>query len=136
MESVGLWPRVALADSVDAELLVSIHNNALPDGVNPFTNSGTSTYFNHLHSLSLARAVQERLIANLGLRDLGVVRGDLALARPTWYPAILTEGLFMMVPDQEAALRTADGRQRYASGITEGITAFLQRVAQTENTQP
>lgn len=136
MEDVGLWPRVALADSVDAELLVSIHNNALPDGVNPFTNSGTSTFFNHPHSLPLARAVQERLVANLGLRDLGVARGDLALVRPTWYPAILTEGLFMMVPEQESALRTVDGRQRYAAGVTEGITAFLQRAARPGRTPP
>jgi N-acetylmuramoyl-L-alanine amidase len=136
MENVGLWPRVALADSVDAELLVSIHNNALPDGVNPFTNSGTSTFFNHRHSLPLARAVQERLVANLGLRDLGVARGDLALVRPTWYPAILAEGLFMMFPDQESALRTVEGRQRYASGLVEGITAFLQRAARPDYTAP
>ncbi|HEY8061278.1 MAG TPA: N-acetylmuramoyl-L-alanine amidase [Gemmatimonadales bacterium] len=136
MEDVGLWPRVALADSVDAELLVSIHNNALPDGVNPFTNSGTSTFFNHPHSLALARAVQERLVANLGLRDLGVARGDLALVRPTWYPAILTEGLFMMFPDQESALRTVEVRQRYAAGITEGITAFLQRAARPGRAAP
>jgi N-acetylmuramoyl-L-alanine amidase len=128
-ESLGLWPRVALADSVNAELLVSIHNNALPDGVNPFTNNGTSTFFNHLTSLPFARAVQERMVANLGLRDLGVVRGDLALVRPTWYPAILTEGFFMMFPDQESALRTIAGRQRYASAITKGITAFLQHAA-------
>ena len=136
MENVGLWPRVAFADSVDAELLVSIHNNALPDGVNPFTNNGTSTFFNHRHSLPLARAVQERLVANLGLRDLGVARGDLALVRPTWYPAILAEGLFMMIPDQESALRTAEGRQRYATGVTEGITAFLQRAARPDYAAP
>lgn len=136
MENVGLWPRVALADSVDAELLVSIHNNALPDGVNPFTNSGTSTFFNHRHSLPLARAVQERLVVNLGLRDLGVARGDLALVRPTWYPAILAEGLFMMFPDQESALRTVEGRQRYAAGLTEGITAFLQRAARPDYAAP
>jgi N-acetylmuramoyl-L-alanine amidase len=73
-QDVGLWPRVALADSVSAELLVAIHNNALPDGVNPLTNNGTSTFFNHPHSLALARAVQSRLVANLGLRDLGVTR--------------------------------------------------------------
>jgi N-acetylmuramoyl-L-alanine amidase len=130
-EALGLWPRVALADSIDAELLVSIHNNALPDGVNPFTNNGTSTFFNHPHSLGLARTVQLRLVANLGLRDLGVARGDLALTRPTWYPAILTEGLFMMVPEQEAALRTTDGQRRYATGVVAGIAAFLKEVSQS-----
>ena len=122
---VELWPRVAFADSLDADLLVSIHNNAFPDGINPFTNGGTSTFFNHPQSLGLARAVQSRLVANLGLRDLGVARGDLALARPTWYPAILTEGFHMMFPEQEALLRTVEGRGRYATGIVEGITMFL-----------
>lgn len=125
MESVGLWERVAHADSLDAELLVSIHNNALPDGVNPETNSGTSTFYNHLPSLPYARAVQRALVASLGLRDLGIARGDLALVRPTWYPSVLTEGLFLMVPAQEASLRTVAGRRRYAVGVVNGIRAFL-----------
>jgi N-acetylmuramoyl-L-alanine amidase len=133
-QDVGLWPRVALADSVDAELLVAIHNNALPDGVNPFPNNGTSTFFNHPHSLAFARAVQSRLVANLGLRDLGVARGDLALTRPTWYPAILMEGLYLMVPEQEAALRTTEGQRRYATGVVEGIVAFLKSVVQPART--
>lgn len=133
---VGLWPRVAFADSVDAELLVSIHNNALPDGVNPFTNNGTTTFFNHPHSVALADAVQARLVANVGLRDLGVARGDLALTRPTWYPAILTEGLFMMVPAQEAALRSGEGQRRYATGVVEGIVAFFRGLADAARPQP
>lgn len=128
-ESVGLWPRVALADSVNAELLVSIHNNALPDGVNPATNNGTSTFYNHLAALPLARAVQNGLLASLGQRDLGIARGDLALVRPTWYPAVLTEGLFLMVPEQEAALRTVAGQRRYAEGVVSGLKTFLRQVA-------
>ncbi len=131
---VDLWPRVALADSVNADLLVSIHNNGLPDGVNPFTNNGTSTFFNHLQALDLAQRVQQRLVANLGLRNLGVARGDLALCRPTWFPAILAEGLFMMIPAQEAALRTVAGRSRYAAGVVEGITAFFRDVGRAVST--
>jgi N-acetylmuramoyl-L-alanine amidase len=127
---------VALADSVNAELLVAIHNNALPDGVNPFSNNGTSTFFNHPHSLALARAVQSRLVANIGLRDLGIARGDLALTRPTWYPAILTEGLFMMVPEQEAALRAPEVQRRYAMGIVEGIATFLREVGRPSGARP
>jgi hypothetical protein len=44
--------------------------------------------------------------------------------------------LFMIVPEQESALRTVDGRQRYAAGVTEGITAFLQRAARPGRTPP
>jgi N-acetylmuramoyl-L-alanine amidase len=122
---VDLYPRVKLADSVNADILVSVHNNALPDGVNPFTNNGTSVFYNHPRSVPLAMAVQRALVNQLGLRDLGVGRGDLALVRPTWMPAILTEGLFMMLPDQEAALRSAEGQRLYAMGVFEGIRAFL-----------
>jgi N-acetylmuramoyl-L-alanine amidase len=123
---VELYPRVRLADSVNADLLVSVHNNALPDGVNPFTNNGTSVFYNHPRSIPLAMAVQRALVNQLGLRDLGVGRGDLALVRPTWMPAILTEGLFMMLPDQEAALRSVEGQRLYAQGIFEGIQEFLR----------
>jgi N-acetylmuramoyl-L-alanine amidase len=123
---VELYPRVRLADSVNADLLISIHNNALPDGVNPFTNNGTSVYYNHPRSVPLAMAVQRALVNQLGLRDLGVGRGDLALVRPTWMPAILTEGLFMMLPDQESALRQIEGQRLYAVGVFEGIRDFLQ----------
>ena len=123
---VELYPRVKLADSVNADLLVSVHNNALPDGVNPYSNNGTSVFYNHPRSVPLAMAVQRALVNQLGLRDLGVGRGDLALVRPTWMPAILTEGLFMMLPDQEAALRSPEGQRLYAMGVFEGIKAFLQ----------
>jgi N-acetylmuramoyl-L-alanine amidase len=123
---LDLWPRVQMADTAGAEVLISVHNNALPDGINPFTNNGTSVYYNQPRSVPLARAVQEELVRQLGLRDLGLGRGDLALVRSTWMPSILTEGLFMIVPDQEAALRTVEGRRRYASGIFEGLRRFLR----------
>lgn len=130
---VDLYPRVKLADSLNADLLISIHNNALPDGVNPFTNNGTSVFYNHPQSIPLAMAVQRALVRQLGLRDLGVGRGDLALVRPTWMPAILCEGLFMMLPDQESALRQPQGQLLYATGVFEGIQAFLQeRAAQAD----
>ncbi len=125
---VGLWSRVALADSLGAELLVSIHLNAFPDGINPFVNNGSSTFFQHPQAIGLAQLVQRQLVSRLGLRDLGIARGDLALVRPTWYPAILTEGLFLMVPAQEAAMRTPVGRRRYADAIVAGVRDFLAKV--------
>jgi N-acetylmuramoyl-L-alanine amidase len=130
--AVDLYPRTRLADSIGADLLISIHNNALPDGVNPFTNNGTSVFYNHPRSIPLAKAVDAELVKALGVRDLGYARGDLALVRPTWMPAILTEGLFIMVPEQEAALRSEQGQALYARGVFRGIESFLKWRAQGE----
>ena len=124
-----LYPRTHFAEQHDADVLVSIHANALPDGVNPFTNSGTSVYYFQPRSAALARALERALVAELGVRDLGMGRGDYALVRPTWMPAALTEGLFIMLPEQEAMLASEEGQLRYARGIVRGIEQFLRERA-------
>lgn len=123
---VGLGARVQRAESSGAHILVSVHANALPDGVNPFVNSGTSVYYYQPRSARLALELNRALVGQFGARDLGFGRADLAMARPTWMPAALTEGLFMMVPDQEAVLLSGDGQLKYARGIVNGLKAFLK----------
>lgn len=123
--AVGLIERTVLAEQVGAEVLVSIHANALPDGINPLENAGTSVYYYHPRAAPLARSVNDALVERLNTRDLGFGRGDLALARPTWMPAILVEGLFIMLPEHEAMLANEEGQRRYARGIVEGVARFL-----------
>lgn len=130
--AVELWPRVALAERANADVLISIHNNALPDGLNPFVNNGTSVYYNQPRSEPLARVIQAALLRRLGLRDLGFGRGDLALVRSTWMPSVLTEGLFMILPDQEAALRAPEGQHRYAQAVVEGLRKYLEEWARAK----
>jgi N-acetylmuramoyl-L-alanine amidase len=125
-DPVRLYDRTRHAELMNAEILVSIHNNALPDGVNPFENNGTSVFYFHPGSLDLARALQSNLLRTMGLRDLGIGRASLALARPTWMPAVLTEGAFMMIPEQEAALRDPAFQEAYARGVLEGLSEFLR----------
>jgi N-acetylmuramoyl-L-alanine amidase len=39
---------------------------------------------------------------------------------------VLTEGLFMSLPDQEAALRSPEGQRLYAQAVADGVRAYLQ----------
>jgi N-acetylmuramoyl-L-alanine amidase len=133
--AIDLWSRVQIADTSGAELLVSIHNNALPDGVNPFTNNGTSVFYNQPRSIPLAVDVQRSLVRRLKLPDLGIGRADLAVTRPTWMPAVLCEGMFLILPEQEATLRSPAGQRLYALGVLEGIRDFLRDQAQYQSSR-
>jgi len=126
---IALGDRPQMARRGGAHILVSIHLNAVPDGVNPLTAHGTGTYFFHPHSEPLARAVQAGMVRWMGLRDHGVFYDNLALVRPTWMPAILAEGAFLIVPEQEAAMRDPEGQKAYARGVAEGVEAYFASLA-------
>jgi N-acetylmuramoyl-L-alanine amidase len=132
---LGLYERTGLAVRAGAELFVSIHNNALPDGTRPFGEEGTSTYYYHPHSRALAQAVQTGMLASMGLQDLGMRWGSFAVARLRWMPSILAEGAFMMFPRQEAALKTREFQDAYARGVLWGIEEFLSGYAREEGSQ-
>lgn len=123
---VPLYDRPAIAKAAGADLYVSVHNNALPDGVNPFENNGTSTYYYHPHSIDLARRVHAELLEELKLPDHGLYHANFAVTRPTQYPAILVECAFMMIPQQEALLKTPNFRKKIAEAVTDGIKQFLK----------
>ncbi len=128
-DPLPLASRPVIARRANADVLVSVHLNALPDGTNPFTAPGTSTYFFQPHSIALARAVQAAVVRHLGLRDLGIFASNLALVRPTWMPAVLCEGAFIIIPEQEAALRTPAFQQAYADGIADGLEDYFRALA-------
>jgi N-acetylmuramoyl-L-alanine amidase len=124
--AVALGDRPIIARRANANAFVSIHLNAYPDGVNPFVAAGTGTYYFRTHSEPLARYVQRGMVAQMGLIDLGVNYDNLAVVRGTWYPAVLCEGAFVILPDQEAALRTPEFQERYARGVADGIESYFR----------
>jgi N-acetylmuramoyl-L-alanine amidase len=127
--AVPLDDRPQMATDSNAHVLISIHNNAFPDGVNPFANNGTSVYYYHPQSAQLARLMQGELLNALGLRDIGIGRADLSLVRATWMPAVLTESSFLMIPEQEAAMRNPDVQERDARAHLRALEAFLRERA-------
>ena len=126
MSALDVGPRVARTLELEPDLFVSVHFDAFGDGTNPFRNYGTHVLFNQPQSLDLARAMQAELLLATGLPDLGVRRQDVAVIRNPMMPAVLTETMFMMFPEQEAALRNPEAIDRIASAHVLGLEAFLR----------
>ena len=132
---VPLGDRPIMARRADAQAFVSIHLNAKPDGANPYLNNGSGTYYFHPQSASLARAIEARVLARLGLSDEGTWFDNLAVVRGPWMPSVLVEGAYVIVPEQEAALRTPAFQEAYALAIVEGLEEFFRALA-TAGTKP
>lgn len=129
-DPVDLGLRPIISRRANAHAFVSIHLNAEPDGVNPFVTNGSMTLYFWPHSIPLATPTQTALLSELGLHDKGVKYQNLAVARGTWMPSILTEGAYGIMPDQEAAMRTPAYQDAYATAILHGLETYFASLAQ------
>ena len=92
-------------------------------------NHGTTNFYYWPFALDLARDLQRELLGEFGLPDRGVRFQNLAIPRTTWMPSVLTETLFMMFPEQEAALRDSRVLDRIARAHLNGMAAFVRERA-------
>jgi len=126
-EGASLRVRPKIAAVIDPDILLSLHHNALPDGVNPFKNRGTSTYYYHPQSYELAWLIQKHLLKKLKLKNFGLYYDNLALCRPPQMPAVLTEPAFMMHPEEEMLIASDKYRQQCSQAIVEALEEFLSK---------
>ncbi len=129
---VGLYDRTDLAARVGADILISVHNNALPDGVDPFTHHGFSVYYYQPQSLGLARAIHNAYRRDTQLPDYGLYYDNLALTRPTEEPAVLTESAFIMWPPEEMDLRSPAFQDKLAATIADGMERWAEAMRALE----
>jgi N-acetylmuramoyl-L-alanine amidase len=129
LHEVSLVDRPKQAIERGADLFVSLHNNALPDGENPWAKPhGFTVFYYHPQSLELGRAVHEAYQARIKLPDEGLRWANLLVSRQSAVPAILVENAYMMFPDQEALLNDAAFRDELAKALVEGLETYLASV--------
>jgi N-acetylmuramoyl-L-alanine amidase len=126
-EGITLAARSELSAFLNGDILLSLHHNALPDGINPFVNHGTSTYYFHPASSDLARIIQERLCHKLKLLDFGVYFDNLAMCRVSEMLAVLVEPAFMMYPEEEMLIKTEAFRNKCTDAIVEALEKYLRK---------
>jgi len=122
----NLYQRVDLANYKNAHILLSIHNNSLPDGADPYKDHGSSTYYYNSQSLPLARSIQNSLVSNLCMKNYGVFWDSLALTRPTKPLAVLVEVGFMINPEEYMLLTDQDFQKKAANSIYLGLENFFR----------
>ncbi len=126
LHEVSLADRPKQAVERGADIFVSLHNNALPDGENPFGKPrGFTVFYYHPQSLELGRAVHEAYLGRIKLADEGLRWGNLLVARQSAVPTILVENAYMIFPDQEALLNDASFREELAKALVAGLEKFL-----------
>ena len=130
-DDLTLRERARRVGASQAALFVSVHANAADPTLGYLRVGGTSTYYKHATGRDLAAAVQQRLLAETGLPDFGLVGAfNYAPIRlVTSMPAVLVEQAFVSNPAEEALLLDPAFRSRLARAVRLGIEDFLRAAA-------
>lgn len=128
---VGLGERTAVANAMNADLFLSIHNNAYL-----VASTGTETFYHNTNPQSkngvsageFASILQKHLIADLGLTNRGVKRADFSVLRHSVMPAALVEIAFLTNTNDAAKLRDPVFRQRAAAALYKAVNETLSKM--------
>jgi N-acetylmuramoyl-L-alanine amidase len=143
--SLLLEERTFLAARWKADIFVSIHINATADGdpgaygLETFIlppAGACSTYGrsastdaqkgngNDVRNMQLGFAIQRRTVKTSKMADRGLRRARFTVLRDAPMPAALVECGFISSPRDRKILNTAEGRERLARGIFQGICDY------------
>lgn len=122
---VGLKERVDIANYADSAIFISIHGNALPDGMNPNEHSGTSIYYYYDQAKPLADSLISVMTEELGLNNDGVRQASFAVVRNTEALSVLIEVAYLINPEDNAKLTDVEFRKKCAKSIANGLEKYL-----------
>jgi N-acetylmuramoyl-L-alanine amidase len=113
--------RVNLANSIGADLFISVHANSYYASTN-----GTETYYTRANSLSFAKLMHSLMVQATGLKDNHVRQAGFKVIKYTTMPAILLEAGYLSNTVDEPRLWTAALQDRVAAAIAKGIKQQLK----------
>ena len=124
-QDVDLYARSGLANTLGADLFVSVHCNASvehDDALGVYT----CAYSQGTDGWQLAQILRETMLDATGAADFGMEeRPNLAVLRTAQVPAALVECGFMSTPSELALLTQPEYQDKLARGIADGILACL-----------
>lgn len=118
-----LSARVDAANHAEADLFISIHNDAFTSN----TAAGTTTFhYGDKESQKLAGLIQQSLVEKLGTKNRGCRFASFYVLRYTNMPSILIEVAFISNIVEEMLLSSVDGRDNAAESICNSILRYFK----------
>lgn len=121
---VSLPGRVQMAERANADVFVSIHANSV--GLSRPEVSGLETYY-YDNGLSLARAVHNRILQSVNVRDRRVRKARFYVLRKSSMPSILVETGYLTGREDIAKLRNPTYQRQMGEAIAQGILQYLRQ---------
>lgn len=125
-----LRERKKIVNSFEPHISVSIHNNAVPENVNPILNNGASVYYYFNHSRKFAENIHNNFMKNLKLKNFGLFWDNLYMCRIPESVSVLVEPAFIMLPEQERMLKNEEFQNQIVKSIYDAIISYTLEYAQ------
>ena len=125
-KQVPLYDRVDFANEKNADILLSIHQNALPNPKDIDKKHGVGTYYYNSESLELAKSIQKRLLEATGFQDDSVNHRSFALTRPTEQLSVLIECGYLIYKPEADKLIDKKFQKLIAKAIVQGCEDCLR----------
>jgi N-acetylmuramoyl-L-alanine amidase len=130
-----LEARSKRAREIQADIVLSLHHNALPDGRDPLAAEGACTFYYHAFSKPLAETILQGLTAPADMRftvsNYGLLYDSLHMTRIHQALAVLVEVGFFTNPTEFERLIDPEFQQEAADRIAQSVKAYCLQAQKT-----
>ncbi len=124
-KNAGLYERVKKAKDNNALISISIHNNSLPYGGNPYLTHGTEVHYYNENAKALAVTIKTNLAKDLNIKDNGIHKSSFAMTRQTNPVSVLVEAAYMQYPEEYIKLKNPQFRKEIAKSIKKSLEEYI-----------
>ena len=125
-KKVDLYDRISYAKEKDSDILLSIHQNSLPNPKNVDKKHGVGTYYYHPQAKLLAQKIQENLISATKFRDDKVNYASFAITRASLPVSVLIECGYIIRKEEAEKISDKKFQKIIAKAITNGCAQYLK----------
>lgn len=120
-----LYDRIDFAKEKDADFLISIHQNSLPNPKNADKKHGTGVYYYNKEAYLPSVSIQKALVEGTGFRDDGVNFASFALTRSAYPVCVLVECGYIIYEEEAKKLSDEKFQKLLSKSLIKGLKNYL-----------